>query len=730
MRALQRWTTAALFLCWAALATTAQVIVDDRFDQPTVGPWAGARTPGSEEVTAQDGVLILARTPSSGVWAAFRDGVALDTGRNWSVRAVMRSVAGDGTLGYGITFGAADNRNFMAAVLTTGGTIQVGRWQQARYADVQGWTKAEANPPGTWNTLEVRRRGQYCAYLLNDKVVATWLVPQYPTMGTRIGLFVSRSLRVEVDAFTVSSTPLDTIRVVAGGMAERKRVNLGPAVNGPGMDVASAITADGMTMYLGRKGYPGNVPPMDTDDAWVAERRADGSWAPATNLGAPINNSGGNFVISVLPDNNTLMLAGLYTASGGLATGQGVSLSRRTASGWSIPEKVEIEDFVNRSHFVSYAMCPDGINLIMAVDRPDGYGGRDMFVSHRQPDGRWSKPKNLGPTLNTYGNDITPFMAPDNVTLYFASDGHAGYGGQDLFVSRRLDTTWTSWSEPENLGPYVNTPTFDAHLKMTARGDSLYVSSSQNSIGNEDVFSIATPEGAKPKAVVEVRGIVRDVRTGEPVGGTVVYEDLRTGLEAGRASSSPKTGAYAVVLPIGANYGVRAQSDGYYPKSESLDLRSVSAAAPKRSTKKPKSVASAAAKSTEPSVRSIERNLDLVPIVVGATVRLNNLFFDSNKWDVRPESFSELDRLITFLKSNTNVHIRLDGHTDDVGPDEANLTLSDRRVESVRRYLLDRGVAPDRLTTMGYGETKPLGPNTSEEGRQLNRRVEFEIVKQ
>jgi len=290
--------------------------------------------------------------------------------------------------------------------------------------------------------------------------------------------------------------------------------------------------------------------------------------------------------------------------------------------------------------------------------------------------------------------------------MYYSSNGLPGYGNQDIFITRRLDSTWLHWSEPENLGPYVNGRDFDAYYTVSARGDYAYlVSSDGTSFGLEDIYTIKLPQAARPKPVVLVSGKVLNAKSKAPIEAEVLYEFLPSGVEAGLARSNPSDGSYKISLPVGSDFGFRAEAEGYYAVSEQLSTKSLK------------------------EYSEITKDLFLAPIEAGEAIRLNNIFFDFGKAELRPESFPELLRLVRFLQEHSNVSIELGGHTDNIGNDEANQTLSEERVGAVRNYLIEQKIAPKRMKAVGYGKKHPVASNETEEGRQINRRVEFTILK-
>lgn len=519
----------------------------------------------------------------------------------------------------------------------------------------------------------------------------------------------------EIDAIAISdlTTPIQAEINVAPNVNVGPRENLGPNINSAYDEVLPVISPDGKTLYVDRKNHPQNfrrpgVPhdENNNDNIWFSTQDSDGEWQPLQNIGPMLNNGYGSFVASVTPDGNTLLLGGTYTPSAGGPAHFGLWLTHQIAGGWSVPDEVIVKDYYTHAVFVEFCLSNDGRTIILSLDRADSYGGKDLYVSFLQPDGTWSAPKNLGPDVNSAADEATPFLASDGETLYFASEGFAGYGSMDMYITRRLDSTWQHWSEPENLGPQLNTPGWDAYYTVPASGEYAYFVSTENSIGMGDIFRVKLPEALRPRPVLLVSGRVVDAKTGQPVNAEIKYENLETGKDIGSARTSPGTGAYKITLPAGETYGYRAEAPGYVPVSENLDLTKVT------------------------EYQEIERDLMLVPIEKGEVVRLNNIFFETAKADLRPESFAELDRVVKLLNNNPSMEISIGGHTDNVGTAVTNNELSQARAQSVANYLVSKGISVDRLRVKGYGDTKPVASNNTDAGRQQNRRVEFTILKQ
>lgn len=476
--------------------------------------------------------------------------------------------------------------------------------------------------------------------------------------------------------------------------------NLGPNINTERDEVLPVISPDSRILYYVRKDNPENIG-GGKDDIWYSEVQPDGTWGVSKNIGPPLNTTEYNYLCAALPDNNTLLLGNNYFPDG--TQRQGVSISYRTRTGWGTPINLLIRNFYNKSKNSEFTMSPDGKVLIMSIEGATSMGERDLYLSTLMEDNSWSEPENLGPAVNSSQTDITPFLAADASTLYFSSSRPGGFGSNDIYVTRRLDSTWRKWTQPVNLGYPINTSGWDAYYSVPASGEYAYFVSTANSIGKSDIFRVKLPKEAQPKPVLIVHGTIRDV-DGNPVPARVIYERLSDGKQVGSAFADPRNGEYTLALPSGENYGFRAEYEGYYAISENVDLTRME-------------------KFDEQT-----KDLVLAPIKVGTAIRLNNIFFDFDMATLRPESISELNRLTAFLKQHPLLRIKIQGHTDNYGTDEYNIDLSNRRAQSVVDYLIGVAIPASRLESQGFGETVPIDTNETDEGRQNNRRVEFMIL--
>lgn len=648
-----------------------------------------------------DSSYLVISQQRGGTWFLPAPPLYVDFTEDFDVEARMRWRGGRTTDGFGISWGSAGAYDHTMLLIRADGQYQLAQVRQRFYEAVSDWTPTDVlQKDSAWNTIVVQKRGTAVNIRINGYTIGSFEQPA--VLGREFGVAVAGAVAVEYATFIVRQ-PQDPIRLAPNHPTQGTRENLGPNVNTTGGDLSPVITADGRFLYIGRYPYSGNIGNPSTEDIYVSEKQADGTWGKTQNVGRPLNNEGSNYLISITPDLNTVLVGNTYYPNG-RPKGGGVSISFRESQGWSVPSDVRIADYYNRHRFAEMCLDPSGTRLIMAIERDDSRGEKDLYVSTRQRDGSFSVPVNLN-SVNTWGNEMSPFVAADGETMYFATDGRKGYGGVDIWMTRRLDDTWLTWTEPENLGPVVNTADWDAYFTVPADGEFAYLSATNPDNNSADIYRIRLTEGVKPKPVVLVRGRVVDATTNQPIAAVVEYESLSKRIGMGQARSAPKDGSYAIALPAGDLYGFRATAgEAYYPISDQLSTQSLG------------------------SYTEITRDLKMVPVRKNEVIRLNNLFFDSGEHVLRPESLPELDRLVAFMKKSSTIVIELSGHTDNVGSSAANQRLSQDRVDSVREYLVQNGIDAKRLKAVGYGARKPLSTNSTEEGRQQNRRVEFKIL--
>jgi outer membrane protein OmpA-like peptidoglycan-associated protein len=587
------------------------------------------------------------------------------------------------------------------------------------------------NPSAIFRVLAYDPAGkEYELMTLNPQVI--------PLKGRMLNIFVEKTpykvaaIKLEfdgaavgdyfgIDAVAISDSKYAIIpdipkpQLLASGITIE---GLDKNVNSEYSEYNPLLSPDGKTLYFSRKNHPENIGGItDKEDIWYSELDSTGHWKLAQNL-TPLNNPGPNFInyiSSVTPDGKSaiVLLGNQYNDRGKMLAG--VSVSTNVGGTWTKPQALSIKDDYNFNEKVNYFMANNRRTLLMSVEREDSEGDRDLYVSFLEPDSTWTKPLNLGSIINTASEESSPFLAADDKTLYFSSKGFSGYGSSDIYMSKRLDDSWTNWSDPENLGPEINSPQEDLFFNIPANSEYAYYSRGVTE-GNTDIYRVKLPILNSPELWVTVKGKLVDGKTGMPIAAKIIYERLPDGKEAGVTQTNPVTGEYEIRLPAGYQYGVRAEAKDHISENQNLDLRNVQGnqVIDHRDFKlNPLEIATIAAV-------SIEEN---------ATIILNNIFFDFDSHVLKPNSQPELNRIVTLMKERAGMQVEIMGHTDSTGPDVYNLGLSERRAKSVTKYLVDNGVSSSRITTSFFGEAKPAVDNSTAENRRKNRRVEFKIIK-
>ena len=520
-----------------------------------------------------------------------------------------------------------------------------------------------------------------------------------------------------IDAVAISDSnypiiaDIPTMQLLASGILIEV---LDKNINTEYKELNPLLSPDGKTLYFSRQNHPQNIGGVDDkEDIWYSELDSAGRWQLAQNLGA-LNNAGPNFVNTikaVTPDGKSaimVLLGNKYLDNGKMLAG--VSISTNVGGTWSKPVALNIINDYNFAEKANYFLADNRKTLLMSIEREDTQGDRDLYVTFMNTDSSWSQPLNLGDVINTAGEESAPFLASDDKTLYFSSTGFSGYGGNDVYVTRRLDDTWTNWSEPENLGPEINSPLEDLFFNIPAASEFAYYSRGVSET-NADIFRVKLPIVKSPESWVTIKGKVIDKTTGKPVAAKIVYERLPDGKDTGISQTDPENGEYEIRLPTGQLYGLTAEAEGKISESQNVDLRNVK---------------------SDQVIDKKDFNLQPIGVAtIGPNVAivLNNIFFDFDKATLKPESGPELDRLITMLKDKSTMEVEISGHTDNMGPDAYNMSLSERRAKTVVAYLVRGGIPKERLTVQFFGETKPTDTNDTKEGRSKNRRVEFLILK-
>ena len=478
-------------------------------------------------------------------------------------------------------------------------------------------------------------------------------------------------------------------------------ISVGDGINTTDDEYWPSITADGQTMMFTRQQRPGDSPATysEVQEDFYISSFADNSWQKAVNAGPPLNTRQNEGAQS-LSSNGAYMFFTACERPSGLGSCD-LYFSALNEGNWSEP--VNLGSPVNTSGWESQpSISSDGKTLFFSSSRPGGFGGKDLWLSRLNEKNLWTKPLNLGDRINTDGDEMSPFIHFDGKTLYFASDGRAGMGGFDIYMTRM--NADSSWTEPQNLGYPINTYNDEMGLVIESAGQKAYFSTVRDKKNGKDIFYFNLYESVRPNPVSYMKGKVYDKETGRMLKAEYELVNLSTGTIVIN-SSTDATGNFLVCLPSGYNYGINVSKKGYLFYSDNFMFEGLHTVA-------------------QPYIKKI----NLSPVKVGEKMQLSNVFYEIDSWQLKKESMSELNNLAELLTENKDIVIEIGGYTDSTGSAEYNMKLSEKRALSVVTYLINKGISPGRLKYKGYGNTSPIGDNATIEGRKLNRRTEAKIV--
>ncbi len=575
--------------------------------------------------------------------------------------------------------------------------------------------------------------------------------------------------------------------------------NLGQNINSEHAESGARISPDGNSLYFFRIAHPENT--GKTRDIWVSHfSEEDSTWSEAEHMGSPINNYGENSVHSVFDDGKSLLLHNRYLKNGDALNGVSASYLQDNGE-WTFPEALKIKHY-NNDQLCSFHMSNDGTILLLAIHYGDSFGAQDLYVSFREGEKgslHYSEPKNLGKTINTEKVEATVFLAEDDSTIYYSTNGKDGIGGFDIFKSVRKDSTWTNWTTPENMGIPYNTPDHEFYFSIPHKGDYVYLAhhfQENDSTQHSDIVRIKL-KGHKPALLLSgnifdaydstyLTGVVKFIRTSDQ---SVVYE--------GTVDSLNK---YEVKLLPGEVYEYIATSETYSEKSGKIDLTkldhyeertldfylekpmltltgrifnnktkeaingeiiffeitgddTLEIARQNVTPDKPYEIDLLGGKVYTYQVnapnhikpeyfeesqmidltnlegrKKEQRDIYLNKLEVGTEWKIPNIYFAFDKSDLLSKSFESLNEVLKVMKEYPKLRVEIQGHTDSKGSDSYNTRLSDSRARSVRKYFIEKGIAPDRLESKGYGEKTPITTNETDEGRAQNRRVMLKVL--
>jgi len=485
---------------------------------------------------------------------------------------------------------------------------------------------------------------------------------------------------------------VDYAKTQAGSKYVFAPQNMGDAVNTSESEYFPSMPVDGKLLVYTRR-----LNGMNED--FFASEKTGNAWEKSVRLPGNINTPLNEGAQNISSDGKWLVFTGCNRADG--AGSCDLYISYKTPEGWT--PAYNLGGKINSDQWESQpCLSPDKRDLYFSSRRFGGLGGSDLYVSHLLPSGRWSEPENLGPGINTAGDEYSPFIHADNQTLYFNSNGLQGYGDDDLFVAKKEADG--NWGTPKNLGYPINTIDKEGSLFIGADATTAYYASDRSdSKGGLDIYSFELREDISPARTIWVKGNVFDKTTSTGLPSSVELIDLATKQTISKVQTD-ETGNYLITLPVGKDYAFNVNRKGYLFYSDNYSLRN------------------------KPADSTYQKDIPLQPIELEAAIVLRNLFFETNKYDIQSESEVELDRVVQLLVDNPSVKIQIEGHTDNVGTATDNQKLSEARARSVVNYLIIKGIKGSRLTAKGFGATQSIADNKTEEGRAQNRRTELKIT--
>ncbi len=614
---------------------------------------------------------------------------------------------------WGISWGRRNAYSYYHFEINTQQEFRLGYRKGFDFNATEAWTKKKKIIQPDYNILEVAKVGNMLHFLINNKMVykMTYRKFEQSTVAMR-----SSSDLVQFKRFAIYQNR-GKINI-AKDILDEKLVaeNLGAKVNSTYVDKAPVISPDGKTLYFIREFAKDG---FGNQDIYFSTYNEQNGWSEAQNIGRPLNNQTNNFVNSVMPDNNTLMAINSYVRG---SVDEILSFTHRTPEGWSMPKPKKINNLNKAGRWVSFDMAADGKTIVFSMKRTTGEGGRDLYVTFLQPNGEFSTPRNLGKTINTMGNEHCPFLAADGKTLYFDTDGHPGYGGRDIFMTKRLDDSWTNWTTPQNLGDQINTKGADEGIVIPASGEYAYFVSDKESLGGLDIFRLKMPDHLKPEPTAILTGYVVDCFDQKGIPTTIrVYKEGQA-TEFAYARTNPIDGGYKLALAGGAKYLILADYNSFQEINRTdtirVDLTKLNSYEERELN--PICFEKKKQNSTSPSNKKIPIRAHIPSF--------ESVYFDHDKFELTPKAVAKLTAMADTLQAYPNIQINVLGHTDSNGSNEYNWTLAINRSAAVINYLEKKGVNRTRFVFKGFGETKPAAKNTTHKGRANNRRVEFQVV--
>ncbi|MDD4848239.1 MAG: OmpA family protein [Bacteroidales bacterium] len=488
-------------------------------------------------------------------------------------------------------------------------------------------------------------------------------------------------------------------------------INLGEAINTRFSEYFPVLTVDGKTLLFTRRIPVSMQTGAPQQEDFYVSQKVNNQWVKAIDMGDPINTEMNEGAPTLSADGRML----IFTACGGAGNDYGegrdgcgscdLFYTIRSGNRWSKPKNMGAP--INTSLWESQpSLSADGRTLyFLRANKRQGPHDQDIYITHLQDNGKWTTPMKLPANINSPYREESVFIHPDGQTLYFSSCGWAGMGSSDIYKTTKISDTL--WTDPKNLGYPINTFNEEHSFCVSSDGKvAFFASDREGGFGENDIYYFDLPEEVQAVPVTYMTGKTFDVQTRHTLTAQLELIDLESGKTVYKTTSDPTNGKFLVVLPTNKNYALNAGTDGYLFYSEHFELKE------------------------QPNAQPYYKDVPLQPIMIGEKMVLRNIFFDSDQYDLKPESQAELNKMVAFMQKNPTIKIEIQGHTDNSGVAAHNQILSENRAKSVFQYLVSKGIASQRLSYKGMGSSQPIESNLSEEGRSANRRTEYKIIEQ
>ncbi len=513
----------------------------------------------------------------------------------------------------------------------------------------------------------------------------------------------------QIDAIGISQS--DTSYVCDIDIAEEinkdlKKEKLSKVINSNYSELTPIVTDNDNNIFFTRDSHPENTGNEKKQDIWYANKLENGNWTSPKKIDSPINNEENNAICGLFNNGKSMLLNNIYHHNG--TTTKGFSISTKLNNEeWSKPITQMIDNFSPLGLYTEYSISSNGKILLITTQTKKTEGGKDIYVSFLNVNNHWSTPLNIGSKVNTAENEICPYLSSDNKTLFFASKGYPGYGNYDIFMTKRLDDSWTNWSFPKNLGPTINSPNWEGYLSISDNNNYGYFSSiSSLNDTKEDIYKFYIPEKIRPKLKIEIDLKIVSAKTNAEIVAYLSIIDLKNTNDTIRLKYNPNENYLKHWFDQNKTYLINISATGHYNDSKILK--------------------------TENKYNETPRTeiIKINPINIGEKIRLNKVLFEQSKSKLDSNSYSELNTIVKLMAENKKIKILLEGHTDNQGEWKSNLQLSEDRVNEVKKYISSKGIDEKRIETKGWGSSIPLKNNKKETNRKENRRVEITVLNQ